>query len=233
MADIKKDNVDKTRNFFDQWNTYHETVKGIDTWQLYGEAITKHIKDGVILDIGNGGIFNYDTSKAKKIIALDLSPNLINNAPKTAKNIEYKVGNIIELDINEPEFDQAVMDMLVHHLADKKISVTRSNVLKSFQNTYRVLKPGGELIIMESCLPKIFELTERFFFPLFRLLTSILKHPIVFQWNWNSLARLLKKAGFKNITLDEVILGKWIIHLGFKIPTKISPVKAYLIRAFK
>lgn len=232
MPDVKKDNVDKTRNFFDEWNTYHETVKGIDTWKLYGEAIAKHIKDGVILDIGNGGIFNYDTTKAKRIIALDLSPNLISNASE-AKNIEYRVGNIIELDMHEPEFDQAVMDMLIHHLADKKISITRNNVLKAFKNTYNVLKPGGELIIMESCLPKFFEVNEKLFFPLFRLLTSILKHPIVFQWNWNSLVVLLKEAGFKNVTLDPVNLGKRIIHLGIKIPTKISPVKAFLIKATK
>ena len=61
----------------------------------------------------------------------------------------------------------------------------------------------------------------------------MLNHPVVFQWNWLSLRDLLKESGFKNIEMDEVRLGKWIIHLGFKIPTMISPVKAYLIKAVK
>lgn len=232
MKSQRKDNVDKTRVFFDEWDTYHETVKNIDTWKIYGEAISKHIKSGTILDVGNGGIFNYDTSTAKKIIALDLSPNLLKNAVQ-AENIEYVEGNIINLEYKEPLFDQVVMDMLVHHLADKSFGITKENVLKSFENSYRVLKDRGELIIMESCLPKFFEVSERLFFPLFRLATRLLNHPVVFQWNWHTLEQLLKKAGFQNITLDEVKLGKWIIHLGFKVPTKISPVKAYLIKAVK
>lgn len=228
----KKDNVDKTKQFFDQWDTYHETVKNIDTWKLYGEAISKYIKKDVILDIGNGGIFNYDTTGVKKIVALDLAPNLLKNALR-ADNIEYVEGNIIKLRYKEPEFDQAVMDMVVHHLAEKNYRITKENVLESFKNTYRVLKPGGELLIMESCLPKFFELSERFLFPFFRMFTALLKHPVVFQWNWLSLERLLEEAGFKSIELKEVKLGKWIIHLGFKIPTWLSPVKAYIIRAVK
>jgi ubiquinone/menaquinone biosynthesis C-methylase UbiE len=229
----KKDNKDNTKNFFDEWNTYHETIQGIDSWQLYGKAIAKHIKDGVILDIGNGGIFNYDTTKAKHIVALDLSPNIINNAPYTADNIEYKVGDIIDLKFEDAVYDQAVMDMLIHHLAGNNFAQTKENVLKSFINTYSVLKPGGELIIMESCLPSFFEAAERILFKPFKLFTSLLKHPMVFQWNWYTLEKLLIEAGFKNITLDEVKLGKRIIHLGFKIPTKLSPVKAYLIKAVK
>jgi ubiquinone/menaquinone biosynthesis C-methylase UbiE len=232
MSTPNADNVDKTRDFFDKWDSYHETVKNIDTWKLYGEAISKHIKNGTILDVGNGGIFNYDTSAAKKIIALDLSPNLLKNAVQ-AENIEYVEGNIINLNFKEPEFDQIVMDMLVHHLADKSFRITRENVLKSFKNSHRVLKNGGELIIMESCLPKFFEAAEKMFFPLFRLATSLLKHPVVFQWNWFSIVKMLKESGFKNVTLNEVRLGKWIIHLGFKIPTKLSPVKAFLLIAVK
>ncbi len=226
------ENVEKTKKFFNEWDTYHETVKNIDTWKLYGEAISKYIKNGVILDIGNGGIFNYDTSGVKKIVALDLAPNLLKNAQQ-ADNIEYIEGNIIKLRYKDPEFDQAVMDMLVHHLAEKNFKVTRENVFESFKNTYRVLKDGGELIIMESCLPKFFEASEKLFFPFFRLATKMLNHPVVFQWNWLSLRDLLKESGFKNIEMYEIKLGKWIIHLGFKIPTKISPVKAYLIKAVK
>jgi ubiquinone/menaquinone biosynthesis C-methylase UbiE len=233
MTEQRKDNIDKTKQFFDEWTSYHETVKKIDTWKLYGEAISKQIKNGVILDIGNGGIFNYDTSKAKKIIAIDLSPNLISNAPREADNIEYRVGNIIELDYTAAEFDQAVMDMLVHHLAGKNFAVTKSNVLKSFENTYRVLKPGGELIIMESCLPELFEFAEKNFFFFFRIFTGLLGHPVVFQWNRKSLENLLRQSGFKNITMDEVKLGKWIIQLGFKIPAVLSPAKAYIIKAVK
>ena len=139
MSTGNKDNVDKTRDFFNQWDSYHETVKNIDTWKLYGEAISKHIKNGSILDVGNGGIFNYDTRTVKKITALDLSPNILKNAER-ADNIVYVEGNIINLKYKNPEFDQVVMDMLVHHLADKSFKVTRENVLKSFKNSYRVLK---------------------------------------------------------------------------------------------
>ncbi len=229
----KKDNKDNTKKFFNEWDSYHETIRGIDSWQLYGKAIDKHIKHGRIFDIGNGGIFNYDTSKAEKIVALDLSPNLINNAPKSAANIEYRVGDIIDLKYKDAEYDQAVMDMLIHHLAGNNFAQTRENVLKAFQNTYSVLKPGGELIIMESCLPRVFETTERISYQLFKLFTSLLKHPMVFQWNWHTLEKMLKRAGFRNIILDEVTLGKWIIHLGFKIPTKLSPVRAFIIKAVK
>jgi ubiquinone/menaquinone biosynthesis C-methylase UbiE len=157
---------------------------------------------------------------------------LINNAP-TAGNIEYRVGNIIDLDMQEPEFDQVVMDMLIHHLAGKNFKITRQNVSKAFSNAHRVLKPGGEIIIMESCLPKVFERIEIISFPIFKFITSLLGHPAVLQWNWLSLKILLEEAGFKELTLNEVKLGRWIIHLGFKIPTKISPVRAYIIKATK
>ena len=122
---------------------------------------------------------------------------------------------------------------LLHHLAEKSFAVTRERTQKAIREAYRALKPGGKLVLMESCLPAAWEWAERLLFPLFRFVVGRMGHPIVFQWNWNRLAAFAREAGFERVDVTRVPRGKWIIQLGHRWPTALTPVRMCKIVAHK
>jgi hypothetical protein len=48
-------------------------VAELDTYPNIREAITREVaRTGRLLDVGNGGLFEYDTNQAEEIVAVDL-----------------------------------------------------------------------------------------------------------------------------------------------------------------
>ena len=99
-----------------------------------------------VLDFGCG-IGNF-TEKVinfnpKKIVAIDISEQAIkkakNNPSLNKKNIEYRVENCEDLNLNSDSFDIAYGSGILHHL----------NLNKSLSELKRILKKDGKIIFIE------------------------------------------------------------------------------------
>lgn len=225
------DNLQKTQEFFNKWSGYHHLINGLDTFRFMAEALQGEIH-GKVLDIGNGGVFNYDVECADELVVVDLAEELVRKQD-WPPHMTFKWGDATALPVEGNLFDTCLLQHLIHHLAEANFAITRRRVQVSIQETFRVLKPGGKLVILESCLPKLWEVAERMVFPAFRLFLERIHHPMVFQWNWNTLARFVRGAGFIDVGLTRVRLGRWGIQLGRRWPTALSPTRAYKIVAYK
>ncbi|MFH5917411.1 hypothetical protein, partial [Clostridium perfringens] len=92
---MKQEQRSEERNisfFLDHHEDYKSKVEGLVTYK----NIFRHVSDAIastdtLVDIGNGGVFDYDTTLAKRIIAVDLMFTPEFRSP-TPKNSELRLG---------------------------------------------------------------------------------------------------------------------------------------------
>jgi ubiquinone/menaquinone biosynthesis C-methylase UbiE len=98
----------------------------------------------IVLDLGCGhGNFLQACLKlgAKKGIGIDFGNKSINYAKKYSENlssIDFKVGNVYDLEFEDDVFDFVIQNGVFHHLENED---------KAYSEAYRVLKTGGKMWI--------------------------------------------------------------------------------------
>src|SRR5262249_51462484 len=99
---------------------YEKHVRTIDTYRRIHHFLTEAVADAdTLLDIGNGGVFPYDTSGVGRITALDL---FLGSLPAELlrshfpPNAQAKEGSALSIPEPDRSFDMALMVMLLHHL---------------------------------------------------------------------------------------------------------------------
>lgn len=222
-------------NYFDSFiDEYAEEQEKIQP-EFYKNAavyinriIEQSPSDCRVLDIGNGGVINYNSDVIGELICADLSVS--NKAVKKyelKKNIKFVVGDMLNLtQWKDNIFDIVIVQTVIHHLADRRLNQTEKNVSRGIEECVRVLKPGGRLLIIESTVTKWFEKCERIFYPVMQWCFRILNFDTVYQYSHYSLVRKIKMMGFLIEETDEVQLDKYVWIMRKKVPTCLTPCKA-------
>ncbi|HGF6516068.1 TPA: class I SAM-dependent methyltransferase [Yersinia enterocolitica] len=221
--------------FLNEHSDYKKKIESIDTYKSISQTLDSNLL-GVnkLLDIGNGGVFDYSTENIPEIIGLDLFLDNITDDVVVPDNVRMVQGSA--LDIPEPlnNFDAVIMVMLIHHLVGKDVQSCVNNVRRSFDEAYRVLSPGGRLLVMDSCVPKWFYLFESLMFkPASWIIERTIKHPPVLQHTISGVAELMQKTGFSDIEIIIVPKGKYILQFGVKVPSFVTPTQPVLIVGHK
>ena len=118
------------------------------------------IKKGyVVLDLGSGAGFDAFLASKKvgetgKVYGVDMTPEMIKKAQDNAKkydykNVEFKLGDIEELPLEDNSIDVILSNCVINLAPDKE---------KVFKESNRVLKDGGKMFISDIVL--VGELTE-------------------------------------------------------------------------
>lgn len=107
------------------------------------ELACRHAQDKVILDVGCGsgyGSEQLSLAGAKKVYGVDLVADSIRycQTHHARKNIIFKQGDLTRLDFDDNFFDMVCTFETIEHIKDYQ---------KAIGEIYRVLKPGGMLII--------------------------------------------------------------------------------------
>lgn len=139
---------DRTRLHFDELagRFGRDYVPG-RSWRGLAEALLKVMGRGVVADLGagEGTLSQLLAQRAERVIAIDLSPKMVEFGTSLARehglaNLEYRLGDLEEPPLDEASLDLAVLSQALHHAADPRRAVVAA---------HRALKPGGRLVVLD------------------------------------------------------------------------------------
>ena len=207
----------------------------LDTYQRIREALTREVAGtGRLLDVGNGGVFEYDTTKVREIVAVDL---FLDRVPEDQfpENATALKGDALDLEEPESSYEVVLEALLYHHLVGSRAADSIVNIRTAIAEAERVLQPGGRLVVAESCVPGWFYRVEKVLFrPLVALARTRLLggHPAVLQLPFPLLRELIAER-FEIERAYRVPAGRWITQFGRRWPTALTPARAVIVVARK
>ncbi|HTR76440.1 MAG TPA: class I SAM-dependent methyltransferase [Solirubrobacterales bacterium] len=226
--------IEKNKTFFADNSAYAENVAELDTYRNIRAVIDAQVRGSHrLLDIGNGGVFDYDTSLADSIVGVDLFLDET-SVPDLPKNVTLRRGDALALDEGDGSYDRVLLALVFHHLAGRTAMETVANIRQAIKEAHRVLEAGGRLVTLESCVSKRFYAIERQLFRPLTLIagTPLMQHPATLQLPPRMIADLIGEA-FQDVKIERVPIGRWVLQFGLRWPSALTPARPFLITATK
>jgi SAM-dependent methyltransferase len=230
MARQDATSVEQNADFFAR-DKHGRDAAELDTYRNIREALTREVAGTeLLLDVGNGGVFEYDTDRVERIVAVDLFLDRL-PASHFPPNVTPRTGDALALDEPDGEYDMVLEALLYHHLVGARASDSIANIRRAIAEAERVLKPEGRLVVAESCVPPWFYRFERLAFrPLAAMARTWLLggHPAVLQIPF-ALLRDLVSERFEIERAYRIPMGRWLTQFGRRWPAALTPARAVLI----
>jgi demethylmenaquinone methyltransferase/2-methoxy-6-polyprenyl-1,4-benzoquinol methylase len=220
---------DRIAPYYDFLN--HFLSLGIDRgWRR--KAILEVAKDNPqqILDIATGtadlAIAMAECSKPQEVIGVDIAPKMLEigrvkvRDKKLSKIVHLEDGDSQDLHFPENRFDVVTSAFGVRNFEDLD---------KGLAEMYRVLKPGGKIVVLEFSRPKIFPFKQlfnlyfKYLLPFIGRFTS--NDERAYEYLYESVQvfpdgqeflNIFEKTGFKSNRCTALTLGVCSIYVGFK-----------------
>ena len=189
---------EKAREYFDELaGKFGRSHVPGRSWQALAHALIALLPPQVIVDLGAGeGTLSQLLAKnARKVIAIDNSPKMVEFGSKLArkhgfKNLEYRLGDIQDPPIEKATVDLAIFSQALHHAIRPERALAAAD---------RMLKKNGRLVILD-LLAHRFEKARELYADHWLGFSEVQLH------------ELLQKAGFKNIDVRVVSREKQSPH---------------------
>src|SRR6266513_2822691 len=195
---VLRQRQDKAREYFDELaGKLGRRYCPRRSWQALAHALITLLPRLTVADLGAGeGTLSQLLAKnARKVIAIDNSPKMVDFGSQLAKkhgfkNLEYRLGDIEDPPIAKDSVDLAILSQALHHAIHPERAIGAA---------HRILKPGGRLVILDL-------LSHRF-----------VKARELYADHWLGFAevqlhQLLEKSGFRDIEVSVVSREKQSPH---------------------
>ena len=149
-----------------------------------------------VLDLGAGGGFDCflavkEVGESGKVIGVDMTPSMISKARSNAEkagysNVEFRLGEIENLPVADNTVDVIISNCVINLSPEKQ---------KVFNDSFRVLKPGGRLAISDVVATAELPLEIK---NDISMLTGCISGASYIE----ELKTMMKNAGFENIKID-------------------------------
>ena len=139
---------DKAREYFDELaGKFGRRYCPGRSWQALAHALITLLPRLTVADLGAGeGTLSQLLAKnARKVIAIDNSPKMVEFGSKLAKkhgfrNLQYRLGDIEDPPIAKNSVDLAILSQALHHAIHPQRAIAAA---------HQILKRGGRLVILD------------------------------------------------------------------------------------
>jgi len=149
-----------------------------------------------VVDLGSGGGIDCFLAARKvgakgKVIGIDMTPEMIDKARENARktnhsNVEFRLGEIENLPVADNTADAIISNCVINLTPNKK---------KVFEEAFRVLKPGGRIMISDIVLTKeLPEAVKKGAHPASCVQGAIMKDKYI---------ETIRNTGFKKVEITE------------------------------
>ena len=181
---------DKAREYFDELaGKFGRSYAPGRSWEALAHTLITLLPAMTVVDLGAGeGTLSQLLAKtARKVIAVDNSPKMVEFASALAKrhrlkNLEYRLGDIQDPPIRKSSVDLAIFSQALHHAIRPE---------RAIAGAYRMLKRNGRVVVLD-LLAHRFEKARELYADHWLGFSEVQLH------------ELLESAGFKNIDVRVV-----------------------------
>ncbi len=149
LTAVLEERRQRSREFFDQharqWDDLARTLLPVPEYRQRLLEKVPEKSEVLEIGIGTGGLLAELAARASKVIGVDHSPAMLDEARRRLSaadlgNIELRLGEIAHLPLPDNSVDCVVANMVLHHAADP---------VAVLQEVWRVLKPGGTVVLAD------------------------------------------------------------------------------------
>ena len=199
---------DKARKYFDELaGKFGRSYVPGRSWEALSHTLIALLPPLTVADLGagEGTLSQLLAKKARKVIAIDNSPKMVEFGGQLAKqhgfkNLEYRLGDIEDPPIAKNSIDLAILSQALHHAIHPERAVAA---------TRRILKRGGRLVILD-LLSHRFERARELYADHWLGFSEVQLH------------QLLEKGGFRDIEISVVSREKQSPHFQTVFATGIN-----------
>ena len=163
------------------------------SWEAVGRLLLTLAPRQVYADLGAGEglISQLLAARAKKVIAVDHSPRMVEVGRDLAKrsglkNLEYRQGDMEQPPIRPGSVDVAILSQALHHAVHPP---------RALEAAWKILRPGGTLLVLD-LMEHAFEAAREMYADVWLGFAPV------------ELSRLMREAGFEGITVEVVAKEK-------------------------
>jgi demethylmenaquinone methyltransferase/2-methoxy-6-polyprenyl-1,4-benzoquinol methylase len=194
--------------------------------RLWRSRVAKAVaaKSGqTILDLaaGTGSSSVAFTGPGIKVIATDFSEGMLAEGRKRHPELDFRFADATKLPFEDASVDAVTISFGIRNVVD---------VPKALTEMYRVLKPGGRVVICEFSKATLPGFKQFYNFYLAKVLPKVSglfsKTPEAYSYLAESIAawpdqtgfaKMLEQAAFENVTYKNLSFGVVAVHTGFKV----------------
>ena len=145
---ILKKRTDKLRGYFDELaGRFGRNYVPGRSWQGLAEMLMRLLPELEIADLGagEGTLTLMLAQRARRVIAVDNSEKMVEYGAGVAashgvENVEYRLGDLEDLPVESASVDLALFHQSLHHAQHPQ---------KALAEAWRILRPGGRLVVMD------------------------------------------------------------------------------------
>jgi demethylmenaquinone methyltransferase / 2-methoxy-6-polyprenyl-1,4-benzoquinol methylase len=226
-ADLNKQ-PDEVANMFDDVAKHYDRTNAVLSagnaylWRIATVRAVAPQPGERILDLAAGtGTSSVALSHSgAKVVAVDFSPGMIEEGRRKHKNIEFIQADIEKLPFGDDEFDAVTISFGLRNVHDTKAALAEM---------YRVLKPGGRVVICEFSKPPRallrigYQTYLRYVLP--AVSAAVSSNPQAYSYladsirDWpdqGQLSQWIRGAGFIRVAYRNLTSGVVALHRGRK-----------------
>src|SRR6266487_2459516 len=189
---------DKARKYFDELaGKFGRGYVPGRSWQALAHTLITLLPPLTVADLGagEGTLSQLLAKRARKVVAIDNSPKMVEFGSQLAKkhrfkNLEYRLGDIEDPPIAKESVDLAILSQALHHAIHPERAIGAA---------HRILKRGGRLVILD-LLSHRFEKARELYADHWLGFSEVRLH------------QLLEKSGFRDIEVSVVSREKQSPH---------------------